>query len=485
MKMMLSFKTYKAKLIFFILTFILTTIAINLLIQLNVNFLHNYFDKTYHNIESINTITNNFGTISRSIQSYVISGDSDSILNVYDSLNSISYELNQLTCQSEDEIVYKRSITNIYKTINNDIDMVILYKKQGKDYTKKLSDTIESLDYANYFLQKFTQSKINHSVEYYNSLKSSIRKITNTNYVVIALWFILSIVVSLLFTKELTDPISRLAKYSNKVAKGELNFSIPKVEPADELGILNNSFSDMLENIKDMLKKLEDKAELEKELAMKEIEMVKYQQALQEAELKSLQAQINPHFLFNTLNTLAQMAMLENADKTYDMLIKTSNYLRYCVQNINKLVTLSEEVENVKNYIFIHNIRFRNKINLEIDIEKEIEDAKIPSMILQPIVENSIVHGFAKKREGTIKIIAKRYYTSYVKIQIIDNGSGIDPEVLAEITKKSFVSKTSTGIGIENITKRLEFFFGIKEPIFIESKRGIGTTVTITIPYIN
>lgn len=106
-------------------------------------------------------------------------------------------------------------------------------------------------------------------------------------------------------------------------------------------------------------------------------------------------------------------------------------------------------------------------------------------MILQPIVENSIVHGFAKKREGMIKIVAKKHYANYVKIQIIDNGSGIEPEVLEEITKKSFVSKTSTGIGIENIKKRLEFFFGIKEPIFIESKKDIGTTVTITIPYIH
>lgn len=139
----------------------------------------------------------------------------------------------------------------------------------------------------------------------------------------------------------------------------------------------------------------------------------------------------------------------------------------------------------MKNYIFIHNVRFRNKINFEIDIEKEIEDAKIPSMILQPIVENSIVHGFAKKREGTIKIVAKKYYNSYVKIQIIDNGSGIEPKVLTELAKKSYVSKTSAGIGIENITKRLEFFFGIKEPIFIELKKNVGTTLTITIPYIN
>jgi len=478
------FKTYKAKLMFFLVTFIFTTVAINLLIQLNVHFLHNYFDKTYRNIESINTITTNFNTISKSIQTYVISGDSDSILNVYDSLNSIAHELNQITCQNEDEVVFKRSIANIYTTISSNIDMVILFKKQGKDYTQKLSDTIESLEYANYFLQKLTQSKINYSVEYYNSLKDSIKKITNTNYVVIILWFISSIFISLVFTKELTDPISRLAKFSNRVAKGELNFTIPKVEPTDELGILNNSFSDMLENIKDMLKKLEDKAELEKELAQKEIETVKYQQALQEAELKTLQAQINPHFLFNTLNTITQIAMFENAQKTYDMLIKTSNYLRYCVQNINKLVTIGDEIENVKNYLFIHNIRFGNKINLELEVEKDVESAKIPSMIFQPIVENSIVHGFAKKSEGLIKIVAKKENQSYVKIHIIDNGSGIEPHVLEELTKKSYVSKTSTGIGLENITKRLEFFFAIKNPISIKSQPNVGTTVTIVIPYI-
>lgn len=479
-----KFSTYRAKLLFFILMFMLTTIVINTLIQLNINFIHKYFEKTFQNVESINTIINDFNTINQSIQSFVISGNSDSILNIYDSLNSINRELTQISCQSEDEFVFKKSILNIYSNISSSIDALIFLKKQDKDYTDKLNETMQSLQLANYFLNKFTNSKISYSVQYYNKLKGMIKNITNTNYIVILLWFVSSFVMSFIFTREITKPLSDLAKYSNKVANGELNFAIPMVEPSDEIGILNNSFSNMLENIKNMLKELENKAELEKELAKREIEAVKYQQALQEAELKSLQAQINPHFLFNTLNTITQIAMFENATKTYDMLIKTSSYLRYCVQNINKLVTIKDEIENVKNYLFIHNIRFGNKINLELDIASDIENAKIPSMIFQPIVENSIVHGFATKNEGLIRITAKRCESGFLDIAIEDNGIGMDIQKLYMLSQKTEKNILSTGIGLENITKRLEFFFNIKNPIEIESQLNIGTKVKIKIPLI-
>lgn len=173
-----------------------------------------------------------------------------------------------------------------------------------------------------------------------------------------------------------------------------------------------------------------------------------------DAELKALQTQINPHFLFNALNTITSFVRI-NPSKAREIIIDLSTYLRYNLEHTDKLVPLSKELEQVKAYINIEQARFNNKFDVIFDIPFNIEKIKIPSLIIQPLIENSIKHGILKQREkGIIKLTIKKINTSYL-ISIEDNGVGIDDQII-----KNLDTEIEKNIGLKNVHNRLKLLFG-------------------------
>ncbi|SNX54714.1 PocR ligand-binding domain-containing protein [Thermoanaerobacterium sp. RBIITD] len=206
---------------------------------------------------------------------------------------------------------------------------------------------------------------------------------------------------------------------------------------------------------------------------------------LKNTELKALESQINPHFLFNTLNTIARMALIENASQTEELIYDLSDILRYSLKNIDQLVDIETEIGNIKKYLFIQNIRYGDRISYSIEISDEILKAQIPVMTLQPLVENSIIHGLEGKVEnGFIKINGYRD-NNFAIIEIIDNGSGIPKNILNNLLQENKkVDSSSTGLGIQNVDSRIKHFFTNDCGLKIESITGKGTKVLIKIPFI-
>jgi len=473
------------KLILFFIAIIISVILINTLIQYNIDYIINAINQTVDSIRKVNDIKQDINSLNYYVNHYLITGDSDSMLEIYGCLNSISSRLKEISypINSGEEFQYIKNMQNIFDYLNSYAEKLIIYKKSNINFIDVYKDYTDAIEFINFYINKLNEFKINHNMVIYKKIQNGIGIIKGVNNIIIFLWAVVATIISIIFSKNLTLPIVRLAKYSNKVADGNLDIEINNYKTNDEIEVIYTSFANMIYKIKDMLNKLEEKAELERIVNEQKIEFIKYRQALQEAELKSLQAQINPHFLFNTLNTITQIAMFENAQKTYELLLKTSNYLRYSVHNINKIVYLHQEIENIQNYMFIHSIRFGDNIKLELDICRECENALVPSMILQPIIENSIIHGFSKTNEGIIKVLAYKSYGNVV-LKVIDNGIGMDKLTLDKLKIRDIVSATSYGIGIENIAKRIEYFYNIKEPIDIHSELNKGTTVTIIFPLI-
>lgn len=208
--------------------------------------------------------------------------------------------------------------------------------------------------------------------------------------------------------------------------------------------------------------------------------------SLRASELKALQAQINPHFLFNTLNTIARLALLEGASKTQDVVYALSGLLRDNLRDIDVLRTLEEEVKSVEDYLMIQKMRFGDRIQSHIQLDPEIMTALIPALTLQPLIENAIIHGLEKKIEGGTIHVTGHCEDDIVTISVIDTGVGVSMERIRSIFRAEKQLKThgeTTGLGIINVHKRIQYYYGSTYGLQIESKLGEGTSNYIRFPY--
>jgi len=207
---------------------------------------------------------------------------------------------------------------------------------------------------------------------------------------------------------------------------------------------------------------------------------------LRETEYKALQSQINPHFLFNSLNTIGMLALTEDAYKTQEVIYALSDLLRNSLKNIDKIISLKEEMKYVKEYLLIQQTRFNDRIDVHFDIDNQILNAKLPNMTLQPLIENAIVHGLEPKiGGGTLRIIGIKD-SDRVIIEIFDTGVGIPKSKIEDLFRERHEQKRGqvTGLGIANVHKRIKYHFGEDYGLQIESKLNRGTSVKVVIPFI-
>jgi sensor histidine kinase YesM len=228
------------------------------------------------------------------------------------------------------------------------------------------------------------------------------------------------------------------------------------------------------------------KASMEKEQQMMERELL-MENHLKEAQLKYLQSQINPHFLFNSLNAGAQLAMMEDAERTGIFVEKMADFFRYNVKKGQEDATLGEELEAVDNYIYILNVRFAGDIHFSKEVDESLENVRMPSMILQPVVENAVNHGIRDiEWEGKIHLTVTGD-ADYIRISVKDNGKGMTQEQIEGVLSGNREHRNeegdSTGIGMNNVISRLELYYEESGLMEINSEgEGKGTETVIYIP---
>lgn len=207
--------------------------------------------------------------------------------------------------------------------------------------------------------------------------------------------------------------------------------------------------------------------------------------ALQKANLKALQAQINPHFFFNVLNTIGRLAMIEGANQTQDMVYRFSDLLRYTMRrDENDFVTLQEEIRHVRNYLHIQKVRQGDRLTYDFDISKELKTVLCPFMSIQPFVENAIKYAVEARENGAHISVSAHLSGNDVEIHVIDNGVGISSERIDELLdeERHIESKKGMGIGIRNTNKRLKYYYGPDYGVTFNKNITSGTDVIITIP---
>jgi sensor histidine kinase YesM len=271
---------------------------------------------------------------------------------------------------------------------------------------------------------------------------------------------------------------------------GELssgNFEIDDIEvnSVGEVETVIRAFNRMKHDIRQYIGELNRQKELEKEYMEERVRNLKMEQLLKRMELYTLQAQMNPHFLFNTLNTGVQLAIMEEADRTADFMEHLAAFFRYNIRERNVIVSLRHEIGGLESYLYILRIRFPRSLSISLDIPDEVLDScDVPALILQPLVENSVLHAFeGVTRNGCIQIEGRRE-GDIVRLVVRDNGIGMPPETSARLLQRASRDSEhgSKVMGLENVIQRLHFFYPtITDVVTISSEHDRGTEIVISI----
>jgi two-component system, sensor histidine kinase YesM len=317
---------------------------------------------------------------------------------------------------------------------------------------------------------------------YFEGIGSDLETGENLIYLAISLILILCIVFALRFSRQISIPIHNLAEHLRLFAAGQLD--IPPLEEGntDEISIMVSSFNNMTREINELIGEIKEKAHIEAQFKEQSLKMLEVENLLKQSELELLQAQINPHFLFNTLNTISTLADIESAVKTKEVLNNMAHILRYNLKRSKEVVSLKEELDTVLSYLQIQKTRFPKRLEYSINADPQCLEFKLPGMVLQPFVENAVIHGLEPyEHVCRISITAVKKQDDII-IQIIDNGAGISPERMKQIEEsKNEQISFRQYFGINNVRRRLQLFYG-RETLKIESVEREGTQIFITLP---
>lgn len=285
-------------------------------------------------------------------------------------------------------------------------------------------------------------------------------------------------------TKSITKPLDKIVKNVQNIKEGNYQFGNIKSKYI-EVQVLEQAVKQMAQGVWQNILHMEEKADLEKELLEKENANLEMSRLLVQSELQMLQQQINPHFLFNTLSLISKMAYLEGAEKTNHLMEITSDLLRYSLDKASGASNLYEEIECVKNYLEIQKQRFGERIFFDISVAEKLPNIAVPGMIIQPLIENSVQHGVKDLMEHAYIQVSFVKRRENILIQVEDNGCGMEDEMIISLLNgKENISKEKSrkSIGVWNVCKRLEMFYGRKGIMRIESNPGCGTIVSLLIP---
>lgn len=265
--------------------------------------------------------------------------------------------------------------------------------------------------------------------------------------------------------KSITFPIQRLCDSMERVQEGDFSVSDIVVDSENEIGSLTKSFNVMTQRIHELM-----------------AQNIREQEAKRKSELKALQSQINPHFLYNTLDSIIWMAEGKKNEEVVLMTASLARLLRQSISNEDELVSIGQEIEYARGYLTIQKMRYKDKLEFRIEVEPSILNIRLIKLVLQPVIENAIYHGLKYKESRGLLLVKGFMKNGNAVLQVIDDGVGMDQETLDHIYERHKVDYHSNGVGIYNVQKRLQLYYGNEYGIVYESKPGEGTTATITIP---
>jgi two-component system, sensor histidine kinase YesM len=285
------------------------------------------------------------------------------------------------------------------------------------------------------------------------------------------LWvLLLAICITVLFSwfisNKISDPVTHLEKSMRKVTAGDLNTRIYIESGESEVVALTESFNHMVSRIQNLIKENQKEHELKRK-----------------TELEALQSQINPHFLYNTLDSIVWMAETEHKDEVITMVNALANFFRISISDGKGIIKLRDEIRHAKNYMLIQKNRYTDKFEYETHADESLLELMVPKLMVQPLLENALYHGMEYLMDVGKIVVTAEADEKYLYVRVSDNGVGMDEETLKNILEEKRDKRN--GIGVKNVNERIKLIFGQEYGLFYESEIEVGTTVTIKLPKIS
>ena len=463
--------------------------AVTLILILGINSMSSEIDTVYQENLRLNELSDALTAVQDSMTDYLNSKTSDSLEEFY--RNEQAYS--QMVQEMSDEVTgaafqrMERSIRHMSEEYLEFVGQTI-EAKRGRNvekYRVRYENATQMYEYINTYIYSLNNEQFRSNSENYSRLSGAFRSFEMMSVIALTIVIVLSVCMVVKLTGDIISPLKNLAVTADEVAGGNFDTDLLQVQSEDEIGVVTRAFNQMIVSIRQYLERLRQSMEIQRSLMEKELLMEAH---LKDAQLKYLQAQINPHFLFNTLNAGAQLAMMEGADRTYDYVQNVAEFFRYNVKKSNDIVTIREELELVDHYIYILNVRFSGDIHYQKNISEELLECSMPSMILQPIVENCVNHGIREMNgEGRIWLKVFRDGEDTVGISIRDNGIGMDQDTIEKILSGDYHAEQQTsgsnGIAMGNVIARLRLFTQNESVMKIQSDgKDQGTEVILYLP---
>lgn len=353
------------------------------------------------------------------------------------------------------------------------------------DYVSRLYAVYNMQDYLHNYAQKFVDLTLKDGNARYRELIPTVFAVPLIAITMSVLLFSAVLEISRMMNKAITEPVLKLANASRRIAAND--FFIDDVEAVneDELGELVVAFNKMKYATGEYIEALEQRREALDKLHAQEVETLEAEKQLDAMNLELLKNQINPHFLFNTLNVIGGMANLEGAGTTEQMIKALSSLFRYNLKTQEKEVLLSQELKVSEDYMYLQKMRFADRVTYIVNCEVDADNVMVPTFTLQPIIENCIIHGISPKVEGGSVCVDVIKKDDKLVISIKDTGNGMSEASLKKLRESLGDGESSSvGIGMGNIYRRIKAMYTDSD-MEIDSREGEGTTVTITLPYQN
>lgn len=354
------------------------------------------------------------------------------------------------------------SLEKLVGEINNNLE--------EKGHYDQNEDLLENVRDLTALIQENIQSYINDENASFTAMKENLMEKTDqtfqTSIIVVFIVAALTLILSNFTWRSLVIPIRKLCTVSKRVAKGDFT-ARSEVESQDEIAVLANNFNDMTVEIGRL------------------VDRIKEEQAnIRAMESRLLQAQINPHFLYNTLDTIVWLAEAGQNEEVVRMTGRLSEFFRTTLSQGRDFITLEEERRHVESYLQIQQFRYQDIMTYEMHMDPDILEYTVPKLTLQPLVENALYHGIKNKRGGGKILIEGKRRGNRIILKVIDDGKGMTEQELAELRRYiAGCGETSQkGFGLGNVNQRIHRYYGEEYGIFFESEENKGTDAVIIIP---
>lgn len=475
----------RTKLMLGLMFMAISIVISNLMMYAEVNTMIYRLSQVYSSNVNLNEVEEELNNVQQNLYVYLEKKDYNSLQLFFKAEGDYKklYKNFNDKVTSNTLLMLEKKIRSMSDTFLDDADAAINARRGNnvEIYKNNYDNAMTTYNYIKHDLYELNSLQFSSNTTRYALLQRSLLYLEIYCIVVVLIVSLFGVFIMTKIIRDVLDPLRSLACAAEEIGDGRLDVKAEETDSHDEVGVVTHTFNNMVDSLNDYVDKV--KASAEKERLMQEQELL-MENHLKEAELRFLQAQINPHFLFNSLNAGMQLAVMSDDEDTAVFLEKMSDLFRYNVKKGNENATLREELEMTDNFVYIMNVRFAGDIHYDKKVDEELLDVQMPGIVLQPIVENAISHGIRDMIDGGDIFVEVWKEDEYVMVSVKDNGKGMSQEEIeAVLTRKHISHEENTGIGLDNVISRLSLYFEDDTPIEIYSEgRNMGTEVIMRLP---